>query len=44
MANSKKDAYEVNAISCGKDHTLVLLNTGSVLGWGGSGSGNAGNS
>ena len=31
--------YAVNSISCGRDHTLALLATGKVIGWGGDGSG-----
>ena len=27
------------SISCGRDHTLALLTTGKVIGWGGDGSG-----
>ena len=31
--------YNVESISCGRDHTLALLVGGKVLGWGGDGSG-----
>ena len=31
--------YKISAVSAGKSHTLALLHTGEVLGWGGAGSG-----
>ena len=31
--------HEIAAISCGRDHTLALLDSGRVFGWGGDGSG-----
>jgi alpha-tubulin suppressor-like RCC1 family protein len=31
--------YAVASISCGRDHTLALLGSGRVFGWGGDGSG-----
>lgn len=31
--------YKISAVSAGKSHTLALLQTGEVLGWGGAGSG-----
>ena len=33
------NAYDVTSISCGRDHTLALLSSGKVMGWGGDGSG-----
>ncbi len=39
MGSSQKDRYAVNAISAGKDQTLVLLQSGELLGWGGAGCG-----
>jgi alpha-tubulin suppressor-like RCC1 family protein len=39
MAAGQKDRYAVSAISGGKDHTLVLLQSGELLGWGGAGCG-----
>ncbi len=31
--------YKVASVSCGRDHTLALLDDGKVIGWGGDGSG-----
>jgi alpha-tubulin suppressor-like RCC1 family protein len=39
MTNTRSKGYAVNAISCGRDHTLALLASGKVIGWGGDGSG-----
>ena len=39
MTHTPNHRYDVNAISCGRDHTLALLATGKVIGWGGDGSG-----
>jgi alpha-tubulin suppressor-like RCC1 family protein len=39
MGASQKDHYAVSAISGGKDQTLVLLQSGELLGWGGAGCG-----
>ena len=33
------ERYRIAAIHCGRDHTLALLDSGKVLGWGGDGSG-----
>jgi len=33
------DLFEITAVTAGRDQTLVLLKSGEVLGWGGSGSG-----
>ena len=33
------DRFDVRAVSCGRDHTLALLASGTVIGWGGDGSG-----
>jgi len=39
MGASKKDLYEITAISGGKTQTLAVLKSGEVLGWGDAGSG-----
>ncbi|MBU3630700.1 hypothetical protein [Polynucleobacter sp. AP-Melu-500A-A1] len=39
MGTSKKDLYEITAISGGKTQTLAVLKSGEVLGWGAAGSG-----
>ena len=33
------ERYAIASISCGRDHTLALLDNGKALGWGGDGSG-----
>lgn len=35
----KQAKWDFTAISCGRDHTLALLDSGAVFGWGGEGSG-----
>lgn len=37
--NSQSGKWNFIGISCGRDHTLAVLENGSVFGWGGSGSG-----
>jgi alpha-tubulin suppressor-like RCC1 family protein len=39
LSNNQIDKHNVRSIFAGKDHTLALLSTGEVLGWGGAGSG-----
>ena len=39
MTTSNTKTFAVTSISCGRDHTLALLTTGKVIGWGGDGSG-----
>ena len=39
MGIAQNDFYQVEAISGGKDQTLVLLKSGELFGWGGAGSG-----
>src|SRR4051812_2043302 len=40
MAHSAPEKYAFAAVSCGRDHSLALLDTGRLIGWGGDGSGN----
>ena len=39
MTVAPESLYAVAAVSCGRDHTLALLDGGRVMGWGGDGSG-----
>ena len=39
MSAIANDLYQITSISGGKDQTLVLLQSGEILGWGGAGSG-----
>src|SRR6516165_6401834 len=39
MSIGTAEGYHVASISCGRDHTLALLASGNVIGWGGDGSG-----
>jgi alpha-tubulin suppressor-like RCC1 family protein len=38
-AKPQSDQWRFAAISCGRDHTLAVLENGAVFGWGGDGSG-----
>src|SRR5437867_3180196 len=39
MDGRDSERYVIASISCGRDHTLALLDDGRVFGWGGDGSG-----